>query len=161
MFDCLALSFRNRLAQTGELLVTYRFENGTIGFASADEVDALEANVDRKNPGFWSVVGGLFPKQENRPAPVTIVCIPPGSRLVVSQLPAGSTQSALFTPLDEMTFIELETSQQRYRGAFRLRSGGILLLQCVEEGVCFRVISTELREPEFYGPTVDVDQRIH
>jgi hypothetical protein len=148
----------HRLAQTGELVVTHRFATGAIGFAPAGEVDALDANPVKVDEGLWALMGRLFPKRATPAEGVTIIWIPPGSRLRVSQLPDESAQTALFTPLEEMTFLELDAAEHRYRDALRLRSGGILPLQCVEEGVCFQIISTESKEPAAYGPRVEFNE---
>jgi len=63
-------------------------------------------------------------------------------------------------PLDELTFVELNVPENRFRDALRFAGGSVLLLQCVEEGVCFQVVSTDSSEPEF-GPQVEFDRWLH
>jgi hypothetical protein len=65
------------------------------------------------------------------------------------------------TPLDELTFVELDVPENRYRDALRFASGSVLLLQSVEEGVCFQVVSTDSTEPEPYRPRVEFDRWLH
>jgi hypothetical protein len=89
------------------------------------------------------------------PNDVTAVCIPPGARLRVSHLPRYSRQAAFLAPSDELTFVELDVPENRYRDALRFACGSVLLLQCVEEGVCFQVVSTDSAESELYGPQLE------
>src|SRR4051812_8615279 len=80
-------SLPNRLAQSGELLVTYRFSTGTVGLAAADQVDTVVVKaISDETCGLWSNVGRLF-KWRSGSNDVTAVCVPPGSRLRVSHLP--------------------------------------------------------------------------
>ncbi len=77
MCDYSLYTIQNRLAEEGEL-VLHQFETGTIGFASASDIESSKCSMGSAD-GFWLHVkftccccgiGCVFPRY----------CVPPGAR---------------------------------------------------------------------------------
>lgn len=116
----------------------YRFETGSIGFASASEVQNGTAAEIRPS----GLLGWLVDWLRLTPAcSVTAVCMPPGARV---ELYIGSpeVQDSLELPdRCEAVFDEITADSFMYRDALRLPDGRVLLLQSIPEGVQARVVS--------------------
>jgi hypothetical protein len=99
------MSIPNRLAVAGEELVTHRFLEGTMGMASASDLQLRKERHQAEGRGFWARVKEFFSTEETIPA----VCIPPGTRLIVRDIPLnlqfgcslrGDFEEAVFTQLE-------------------------------------------------------------
>jgi hypothetical protein len=141
----------NRLAAEGEELVAHRFLTNTIGFASPQELQAdAEAQAAQKRSGFWSAIKGWF-SVETRPS-ATAVCIPPGARLSLQDIPKRLQREFDVGPNEEVTFTQLTAQPYAYRDAVRFDNGREVLLQKLEPGqrgvVLSLALAEEVAEPE-------------
>ena len=139
----------NRLAVEGEQLVTYRFPTFTIGLASTAQVEAgpvLQCG-DESRRSWWSVLKSWLSAPHQR-EDVVAVCIPPGANLRVSGLSKHTQKEFGVGPAERITFVELSADAYQYRDAIRFRSGRTLLLQLLDEGVRFEVLSLDSTESE-------------
>lgn len=130
----------NRLAREGEDLVTHRFPTGSIGLASPLDVMKARAEAGQPEPWWRRLRDWLNPppvRNERIPA----VCIPPGARLAMRDVPQ-EIQKELGVGADEdVTFVELSASAYRYRDGVRFANGREILLQYLDEGLRFDVLS--------------------
>ena len=127
MCDYSLMGVPNRLAREGEELVVYRFQTGSIGLASPDELDGLVA-MKAVRKGFWTRVKDFVCLPE--PERVCAVCVPPGARLELNE--SNSAEAVVFT--------QTSTSTNKYRDAVRFANGRVLLLQGLRQGLRVKVI---------------------
>jgi hypothetical protein len=107
----------NRLAEEGERLVVCRFSTGSIGLTS----DA-------------SLLRSLF---KETPA----VCVPPGARLLLRDIPKDLQCQFDVQATEEVTFVQLSAEAYRYRDAVRFRNGREVLLQRLKYGQRVEVLN--------------------
>jgi hypothetical protein len=141
----------NRLAAVGEQLVTYRFRTGSIGMASP--VDIAPPNKNTNHDGWWAALKcWLNPQPELDVVPA--VCIPPGARLRMTQVPQELQKAYGLNPVEVVTFTQSSADAFRYRDAIRFDTGCLRILQTLAEGVTFHVLSLDLEEvaPEVVIP---------
>lgn len=96
MCDYSLMGVPNRLAREGEDLVLYQFRTGARGLTEATSV----TNTDTAQPGcksFRSFAKWLFGELEPNPKRVA-VCIPPGARLLLSDIPEDVQHSLAVGP---------------------------------------------------------------
>jgi hypothetical protein len=150
MCDYSLLTLPNRLAIEGERLVSYRFPSYSIGLASPREITA--ATCRRHEADLHVTWWSRFKKWLLQPAPasqpVSAVCIPPGARLRVSNIPPAIQKTLGIGLVEEVMFTELSACPYEYRDAVRFRNGRQVLLQTLGEGVHFKVLSLDMIEPE-------------
>ena len=84
-----------------------------------------------------------MPKME----PVPAVCIPPGARLRINDIPARLQQELGVKAEEEVVFTQTSASVNTYRDAIRFVNGRELNLQELREGQRVRVVSLALSEP--------------
>ena len=107
----------NRLAEEGERLVACRFSTGSMGLAS----DAsLWRSLFRENPA---------------------VCVPPGARLLLRDIPKDLQRQLDVQATEEVTFVQLSAEAYEYRDAVRFRNGREVLLQRLKYGQRVEVLS--------------------
>jgi len=129
MCDYSLHSIRNRLAVEGDRLKIHRFQTGSIGLAPAPDI-AAEAEREA-NQGFWRKFFRLGPKPYQ---PACAVCIPPGARLLVHDIPARMQADLQIGETEEVTFTQLTARENAYRDAFRFDNGLAVLLQHFQPG---------------------------
>ena len=137
----------NRLASEGEELVAHRFPTGAVGLASpADICRDTDRRSDSKNKGLWSMIkSAIFPPVI---AEVPAVCIPPGARLRLSDIPVRM-QSELGVGAEEnVAFTQTSALPHTYHDAICFENGRQVLLQMLREGQRVRVLSLGSMEPE-------------
>jgi hypothetical protein len=133
----------NRLAVVGEQLVTYRFRTGSIGMASP--LDVAPQSKDGKHVGWWAALKSwLNPQMELDQNPA--VCIPPGARLRMGQVPQELQRADGLNPVEEVTFTQSSADAFRYRDAIRFNNGCLRILQTLAEGLPFQVLSVDVEE---------------
>ena len=140
----------NRLAVEGEALITHRFQTYTIGLASAAEIESpSRANREPEISRSWwaSLKNWLNPPQPDN-TNVTAVCIPPGARLLVYQVPKYVRAELDIGSEEEVTFDELSANAYEYRDILRFRNGRSVLLQDLPERVRFEVLSLASMQTE-------------
>lgn len=106
MCDYSLAGIRNRLAVEGEQLVVQRFSTGAQGLAS----------LTTRRAWLW------FAKE-------CAVCVPPGARLLLRDIPQGLQRQFGLGAIEEVTFVQLSTTAYQYRDAVRFRNGREALLQ--------------------------------
>jgi hypothetical protein len=138
---------RQRLACEGDELVTYRFETGSIGFASASEVQSRKTGEPPHAGGLmrWFVDWLRMSPVCN----VTAVCMPPGARVELCVENREIQRSLGISGRCEAVFDEITADSFMYRDALRLPDGRVLLLQSIPEGIQARVLTLgSSRSPE-------------
>jgi hypothetical protein len=138
MCDYSLYTIQNRLAEDGEELILHKFATGTLGFASASDVSRLNAPV-RETDGFWATMKDWLLQ---RPAPeCCAVCVPPGARLLLSDVSRNVQKSLRIAPSEVAVFIELSDRSYTYRDALVLPNGTRVLLQDLPAGLHAVVLS--------------------
>ncbi len=135
MCDYSLMAIPNRLAVTGEELVTHRFSTGSIGLASPQN----------RPKGFWEAVKCSF-----SPPSTVAVCIPPGARLMMRDIPTQIRREMGIRAVEEVTFTQISARDNAYRDAFRFENGREVRLQEFCDGIRVRVI--DLCGSEAYVP---------
>jgi hypothetical protein len=125
MCDYSLMEFPNRLAVEGELLVVHRFRSGSLGLTAP--VDCSAAGTITRRRTFWGMVKELIflPEPPRTPA----VCIPPGARLVLHDVPVTLQKQLALGAVEEVTFMQTSAIENRHRDAVRFRTGHTLRLQ--------------------------------
>ena len=139
MCDYSLMAVPNRLAREGEKLVVHRFSTGSLGLASTTDLNRESSGQARTR---WTAVKELFNPAESRLT--TAVCIPPGARLMLHDIPAR-LQKELGTSSDEsVTFTQITAAVNSYRDAVRLSSGREVRLQELQEGQRVEVLDLSM-----------------
>ncbi len=109
----------SRLAVEHEQLVVHRFATGTLGLASPCPCKSR----------WWS--------GKQTPA----VCIPPGARLLLRDIPKELQQQFGVGETEEVTVAQLSATPYQYRDALRFNNGREILLQKLKCGQHVDVLS--------------------
>jgi hypothetical protein len=137
MCDYSLMAVPNRLAVEQEELVAHRFPTGSMGLASADDVSRA-SRPERRPVTFWAALKNFF--NPSHTSPVCAVCIPPGARLLLSDIPARLQQEMGVGPEEEVTFTQITAAVNSYRDSVRFSNGRVLRLQELREGQRVRVL---------------------
>jgi hypothetical protein len=134
----------NRLARDGEELVAHRFSTGAIGLTSPAEICSAVNSVNAsKKKNFWSAIKALVlpPVWPEAPA----VCIPPGARLRLRDIPVNLQNELGVAPEETVTFTQTTAMANAYHDAVRFENGRQVLLQVLKEGqrVCVLSLASE------------------
>jgi hypothetical protein len=127
MCDYSLTGIANRLAVEGEELVVQRFRTGSIGLASSPS-------------RWWSF-------EQAR-----AVCVPPGARLMLHDIPERLQHDLAVGPIEEVTFVQLSATPYRFRDAVRFTNGRDIRLQELREGMRVRVLKMSLPEDSLFEP---------
>jgi hypothetical protein len=146
MCDYSLAGFRNRLAVEAEELVVYRFPTGTLGLAAPADVETCQ----RSSRLWWS--------RAARSKCPTAVCIPPGARLILRDIPRLLQIQLGVGPIEEVTFIQTGVSSGRHRDGIRFRNNQETLLQNLVEGqrAVVRSLSLDSLEEEREADRLEV-----
>jgi hypothetical protein len=146
MCDYSLMSIPNRLAVEGEDLVTYRFHSGSIGFASESDVRRMAGSNDPQARGIWL---SLRSYSANPPLaePVCAVCVPPGARLLLQDIPEHLQHKLNVASSEEVTFVQMGMDAYTYRDAVRFDSGLEIRLQGLIPGQRARVLQLSSEQP--------------
>ncbi len=144
MCDYSLHTFPNRLAVEGESLVVHRFAGASLGLASPADLAPIEAATPCRERGVWAKVKTWF--QAQRPkweaeARVPAVCIPPGARLVLHDIPRRLQRELNVGEIEPVTFAEISAEVNTYRDAIRFENNRRILLQALEPGQRVMVVS--------------------
>ena len=112
MCDYSLAGLPSRLAVQGEQLVVHRFPTGTVGLAS--RCPSLSH--------WWSA--------KQTPA----VCVPPGARLLLRDIPKDLQQQFGVEGTEEVTFVQVSAIPYQFRDAVRFSNGREVLLQKLQRG---------------------------
>lgn|SRR5262245_3623863 len=141
----------NRIANKGEELAIHRFSTGTLGFTSTVDLQAnSSAQCVQKRSGFWAKIRDWFSMETGPPTPA--ICVPPGARLMLQEIPKGMQREFSVGLNEEVTFTQLTAQPYTYRDAVRFSNGREVLLQKLEVGqravvLCLSLVE-EVTEPE-------------
>ena len=119
MCDYSLAHFPNRLAVKGEQLVIHQFPSQTMGLAPV-----------RRS---WKQI--LFPPT------VPAICVPPGARLFLRDIPKHLQQSLNVDAVEEVIFFQKSAESFIYRDAVRFANGREVLIQCLRRGQHVDVLS--------------------
>ena len=119
MCDYSLTGIPSRLAVEGEQLVVHRFPTGSLGLASPCPSTSR----------WWS--------QKQTPA----VCIPPGARLLLRDIPKSLRKQCGVGITEEVTFAQLSATAYQFRDAVRFSNGQEILLQALQCGQRVEVLS--------------------
>jgi hypothetical protein len=140
MCDYSLMCVPHRLVVEGEQLVVHRFRTGSMGLASPLDLQPVILARDQRK-GFWARLSLLLDPSE--PPPVQAVCIPPGARLVLEDIPEFLQAALEVEPVELVTLTEitLASSSPRpfgtvgsHRDAVRFKNDSEVLLQDLCEG---------------------------
>jgi hypothetical protein len=135
----------NRLAQEGEELVAYRFPTGSLGLASPCDVKrAASPPQARTAKTIWARLLEFF--NPPRTEPVCAVCIPPGARLRLEDIPIRLQHEYSVGPSEDVTFTQISAQPNAYRDAVRFANGREVRLQELREGQRVMVVDLSLAE---------------
>lgn len=152
MCDYSLMSVKNRLAIRGEELVVRRFEIRSMGLVAVADAEAADLRQEPPARTFGERLRRmLFPTE---PEACPVVCIPPGARLLVRDIPEKLQRELKLTSAEqEVVFTELETTG--YRDALRFENGAEVLLQRMTEGMRVRVVALESEQEEDLETRID------
>jgi hypothetical protein len=138
------MSVPNRLAREGEELVTHRFPTGSLGLASPGDLQrALTAPATVRRT-FWCAIKEFFNPPKTEPVPA--VCIPPGARLHLQDIPVRVQHEFSVNAAEDVTFTQISAAVNSYRDAVRFPNGRELRLQELREGQRVRVLDLSLAQ---------------
>ncbi len=144
MCDYSLMAVPNRLAQEGEDLVAHRFPTGSLGLASPADLKRLADSPQPARRSFWAAIREFFNPPKSEPVPA--VCIPPGARLQLQDIPVRLQHELGVGPVEDVTFTQLTAAVNSYRDAVRFRNGREIRLQELREGQRVRVLDLSLAE---------------
>jgi hypothetical protein len=147
MCDYSLMGMPNRLACKGEELVAVRFQTGSLGLIAAPV--SAPTPTPETGTGFWSKLKSLFRDAERCKVPV--VCIPPGSRLLLRDIPRNLQRSLNVGQTEEVTFTQVSPLSYAFRDAFRFKNGAELFLQRLKEGQRVKVLELDVGDESLLG----------
>jgi hypothetical protein len=134
----------NRLAHEGEELVAHRFPTGSLGLAAPDDLKRCTAPVAPIRRSWWSVFKEFLNPPKTEPVPA--VCIPPGARLELRDIPARLQHEFAVGPVETVTFTQISAAVNSYRDAVRFSNGREVRLQELREGQGVRVLDLSMAQ---------------
>ena len=136
MCDYSLMGVPNRLANTGEELIVHTFRTGSKGLISPEETAPANWNAYTV---LWDRLKDAFRVRSLQS--VCAVCIPPGALLVLRDIPRAIQSSAGVRSVENVTFTQLDTIENRHRDAVRFSNGSTILLQYLSNGQRVTVVS--------------------
>ena len=122
----------NRLAVEGERLVVHRFLTGAKGLASPGNLRPQAEKPFVSWGQLWSEIRRRSPARDKyTPA----VCIAPGARLLLREIPEPVQRQFGVGASEPVTFVQLSARAYEYRDAIRFKNGREVLLQRLPEGL--------------------------
>ena len=163
MCDYSLMSFPNRLAAEGEELVVHRFRSGAQGLVSRSDLRRAAVTSSQRRRTFRSLLSeigsllGEIVSAPNNSNSLPAVCIPPGARLLLRDIPERLQRQVGIRGVEEVTFTQITSDAFSYRDAVHFRNGIEIILQQLQEGQRVRVLNlssadTASPELEFLAP---------
>lgn len=146
MCDYSLMGVPNRLANEGDDLVVHRFSTGTIGLVPARASASTKTLPSLGYRAIWEAVKDFF--RDAEPNQAVAVCVPPGARLLVRDMPEDVQRFCKSGPAEIVTFTQLTAAANAHRDAIRLDNGTEMLLQRLHEGQRVRVLRLSVAEVE-------------
>ena len=130
MCDYSLMGVSNRLASEGEDLIMHEFWTGSLGLTPPDR-RPNNMHGAKILQGLRYLLKAAFeePAREK-----VAVCIPPGARLLLRDIPHDVQSSFGVGPAEEVIFTQLTAKPYAYRDAVRFQNGREILLQRLSEG---------------------------
>ena len=144
MCDYSLMAVPNRLAQEGEELVAHRFPTGSLGLASPDDLKRLANPPAPVRKSLWCTLKDFFNPPKTEPVPA--VCIPPGARLQLQDIPVRLQNDLGVGSVECVTFTQITAAVNSYRDAVRFANGREVRLQELREGQHVRVLDLSMAE---------------
>jgi hypothetical protein len=144
MCDYSLMGVPNRLAHDGEDLVLFQFRTGALGLTPQHDFSRQTEQAQCRKMSFQSFLRRLLTGTE---ANNLAVCIPPGARLRLLDIPKDLQTSLGIGASEEATFTQLTAEAHTYRDAIRFNNGRAVLLQRLREGQKVKVLRLSL-DPE-------------
>jgi hypothetical protein len=144
MCDYSLMAVPNRLAKEGEDLVAHRFPTGSLGLASPSDLKRAADPALPVRRSFWCAVKEFFNPPKTEPVPA--VCIPPGARLELHDIPARLQSEVGVGPVEVVTFTQISAAVNSYRDAVRFPNGREVRLQELREGQRVRVLDLSMAD---------------
>jgi len=146
------MAIPNRLAVEQEDLVAHRFPTGSMGLASPADLRRI-AEPKEQPKTFWAAVKNFFSPPRTEPVPA--VCIPPGARLMLSDIPARLQHELGVSSDEEVTFTQITATVNSYRDSVRFSNGRVLRLQELREGQRVKVLDLSGAEISDFEPVTE------
>jgi hypothetical protein len=147
--------YPNRLAVDGEELVVHRFGGASLGLASPSDlrpvINASSCKGSAKKSWSWTAIREWFIANRPQWQPdqrTPAVCVPPGARLILKDIPKGLQRELGIGEVEEVKFVEISAEVNTYRDAIRFKNSRQLLLQALREGQRVTVLSLIPEEVE-------------
>ena len=144
MCDYSLMAVPNRLAREGEELVAHRFPTGSLGLAAPDDLKKLAAPAQPARRTWWNAVKEFLNPPKTEPVPA--VCIPPGARLELHDIPARLQHELGVGPVEPVVFTQITAAVNSYRDAVRFTNGREIRLQELREGQLVKVLDLSVAE---------------
>jgi hypothetical protein len=144
MCDYSLMAVPNRLAREGEELVAHRFPTGSLGLASPTDLKRIADPAPPARRSLWTAVKEFFNPPKTEPVPA--VCIPPGARLELRDIPARLQHELGVCAVEAVTFTQISAAVNSYRDAVRFHNGREVRLQELREGQSVRVLDLSMAE---------------
>jgi hypothetical protein len=136
--------YPNRLAVDGEELVVHRFGGASLGLASPADIQTVMARTECDT--LWCKIKQWFKAQWELQPGVPAVCVPPGARLMLADIPKGLRREFGVGEIEDVRFVQTGAEANTYRDAVRFKNGQEILLQALHEGQRVLVLSLETEE---------------
>jgi hypothetical protein len=131
----------NRLAVEGEELVVHRFRTHSIGLASPGDLGLPARSPCGARQSLWQRIQNFLDFSSSNPdAPA--VCVPPGARLTLKNIPLNLQQEWQIGEQENAVFVQTSARANTYRDALCFSNGTQVSLQRLSEGM--RAIITSL-----------------
>lgn len=139
MCDYSLCGIPNRLARDGESLVVHRFFTHSIGLASPLDTNHAQAAFSSSRAGLWERIKSWLNSSPDSQIPA--VCIPPGARLLLKEIPQHLQKELGVSHQEEVTFIQMSLEAYTHRDGVRFDNGKQISLQRLEENEPVEVLS--------------------
>lgn len=146
MCDYSLHAHQTRLAEEGEQLVVNRFPGGSIGLACPAELRRKTEEDPGRKLGLLETIRAWFAGLHAPETPIHAVCIPPGARLMVRDIPAKLRNDLSVEETELVTFVQTSAQAYTYRDGIRFANGKQVLLQALREGQRVDVLSLSCSE---------------
>ncbi len=144
MCDYSLMAVPNRLAREGEDLISHRFPSGSLGLASPADLKRITEPPLPAQKSFWRRMAEFFDPPRTEPVPA--VCIPPGARLQLQDIPVRMQQDLAVGPCEPVVFTQISAAVNTYRDAVRFRNGCEVRLQELREGQRVKVLDLSMAD---------------
>jgi hypothetical protein len=127
----------NRLAVEDEKLVVHRFRTGSTVLTSPHDLRPLQVT---RQMGFWHWLGSIFDGGLRVHGPAA-VCVPPGARLLLKDIPDRLQRRWRVDSREDVLFVQRSEIENDYRDGVQFFNGRQILLQELPAGMRVRVLS--------------------